>query len=142
MEILNSIVRIFRPNAKSRISFRYLAKSTISEKEAMAAATKIASESITNIRTVASLSKNQSILFRIISEIISNITNLGQEKFMIQRFVDEMVHVERLGRKKIIFRGLVNSFSQAIPLLAYTVALCYGGFMVAYGEIHYKDIVR
>lgn len=87
----------------------------------MATATKIASESITNIRTVASL---------------------RQEKFMIQRFIDEMVRVERLGRKKIIYRGLVNSFSQAIPLLAYGVALCYGGFMVAYGEVHYKEIVR
>lgn len=61
---------------------------------------------------------------------------------MIQRFVNEMVRVERLGRKKIIFRGLVNSFSQAIPLLAYAIALCYGGFMVANDEIHYKEIVR
>lgn len=61
---------------------------------------------------------------------------------MIQRFENEMVGVEMLGRKKIIFRGLVNSFSQAIPQLAYAVALCYGGFMVAYNEISYEGIVR
>lgn len=37
---------------------RHLAKSAISEKDAIAAGTKIASESILNIRTVASLSKH------------------------------------------------------------------------------------
>lgn len=122
---------------------RYLAKSTISEKEAMAAATKIASESITNIRTVASLSMNEfTFIPKSIGTKFECFAHLGQEKFMIQRFVDEMVRVEGLGRKKIIFRGLVNSFSQAIPLLAYAVALCYGGFMVANDEIHYKEIVR
>lgn len=36
---------------------RYLAKSALSEKLAMASGAKIASESISNIRTVASLSK-------------------------------------------------------------------------------------
>lgn len=61
---------------------------------------------------------------------------------MIKRFIDEMERVEKLAFKMISFRGLVNSFSQAIPFLAYTVALCYGGFMVANGEIHYKNIVR
>lgn len=61
---------------------------------------------------------------------------------MIVRFVSEMERVEQLAGKKIRYRGLVNSFSQAIPLLAYGIALCYGGFMVANNEIHYKDIVR
>lgn len=61
---------------------------------------------------------------------------------MIERFTREMANVERLSRKKIIFRGLVNSFSQAVPLLAYAVALGYGGYMVAKEEIAYKEIVR
>lgn len=61
---------------------------------------------------------------------------------MIERFTEEMRGVERLSRKKIIFRGLVNSFSQAVPLLAYAVALGYGGYMVASKEIEYKEIVR
>ncbi|XP_055307776.1 multidrug resistance protein homolog 65-like [Sitodiplosis mosellana] len=100
---------------------KHLAKSAISEKEAIAAGTKIASESIMNIRTVASL---------------------RQEEQMINRFMGEMERVEKLAFKKIFFRGLVNSFSQAVPFLAYAVALCYGGHLVAYGEIHYKNIVR
>lgn len=61
---------------------------------------------------------------------------------MIARFSEEMQRVEKQSRKKIIFRGLVNSFSQAVPLLAYAVALGYGGYMVANDEIHYKEIVR
>lgn len=61
---------------------------------------------------------------------------------MIVRFVNEMQRAEHLSKKKIMYRGLVNSFSQAIPLLAYAVALTYGGHMVAYGEIHYKHVVR
>lgn len=61
---------------------------------------------------------------------------------MIARFASEMDRAEKVARRKIIFRGLVNSFSQAIPALAYIAALCYGGFMVANGEIHYKYIIR
>lgn len=61
---------------------------------------------------------------------------------MIERFTKEMDCVERLSRKKILFRGLVNSFSQAVPLLAYAVALGYGGYMVGSNEIAYKEIVR
>lgn len=124
-----------------------MAKSAISEKEAIAAGTKIASESIMNIRTVASLRKNMFLFhfydFFETSRLIDRfITSTGQEKQMINRFMVEMERVEKLAFKKIFFRGLVNSFSQAVPFLAYTVALCYGGFMVAYGEIHYKNIVR
>lgn len=61
---------------------------------------------------------------------------------MIERFTTEMRNVEWLSRKKIIFRGVVNSFSQAVPLFAYAVALGYGGYMVARNEIEYKEIVR
>ncbi|XP_031626071.1 multidrug resistance protein homolog 65-like [Contarinia nasturtii] len=100
---------------------KHLAKSAISEKQAIEAGTKIASESIASIRTVASL---------------------RQENQMISRFVSEMERVEKLALKKIYFRGFVNSFSTAVPLLAYAVALYQGGVMVANDEIHYKNIVR
>lgn len=73
---------------------------------------------------------------------LNNILISGQEKYMIERFTKEMISVQQLSRKKIIFRGLVNSFSQSVPLLAYAVALGYGGYMVASKEIEYKEIVR
>lgn len=67
---------------------------------------------------------------------------LGQEKSTIARFTREMENVQRIARKKIIWRGLLNSTTQAIPGLAYGFALSYGGYMVADGEMHYKYVIR
>lgn len=53
-----------------------------------------------------------------------------------------MENVQRISRKKIILRGLLNSTTQAIPGLAYGFALAYGGYMVANDEIHYKYVIR
>lgn len=61
---------------------------------------------------------------------------------MIDRFTHEMDKVEILARKKAIWRGLINSVSQAIPFLLYAIALSYGGYLVANDELHYKNIVR
>lgn len=61
---------------------------------------------------------------------------------MIERYVDEMSRVETLLKKKTIWRGVTNSVAQAIPLIAYAVALCYGGFLIAWGEMHYKDVLK
>lgn len=67
---------------------------------------------------------------------------LGQEKSTIARFTREMENVHRIARKKIVWRGLLNSTTQAIPGLAYGFALSYGGYMVANGEMHYKYVIR
>lgn len=91
------------------------------EKKSAEMGTKIATEAITNIRTVASL---------------------RQEKHMIMRYVDEMVKVEKTIRKKIIWRGLVNSVAQSIPFFGYAIALYYGGLLVADGEIHFKNVIK
>lgn len=61
---------------------------------------------------------------------------------MIERYVNEMDKVESVIRKKIIWRGLVNSFGQSIPFLGYTIALYYGGLMVADEEMHFKEIIK
>lgn len=61
---------------------------------------------------------------------------------MIARFVNEMNKVEIIAHKKAIWRGLINSISQAIPFLLYAIALTYGGYLVANDELHYKNIVR
>lgn len=66
----------------------------------------------------------------------------GQEKSTILRFTTEMENVQKISRKKIIWRGLLNSITQTIPGMAYGVALAYGGFMVAEKEIHYKYVMR
>lgn len=71
------------------------------------------------------------------------LVHLGQEKSTISRFTREMENVQRIGRKKIVWRGLLNSVTQAISFgLTYGFALSYGGYMVAHGEIHYKEVIR
>lgn len=61
---------------------------------------------------------------------------------MIERYVSEMTKVSSIIRKKIIWRGLVNSLAQSIPFFGYAVALCYGGFLIADGEIHFKNVIK
>lgn len=61
---------------------------------------------------------------------------------MIDRYVKEVLKVEQIIRKKMVWRGLVNSTSQSIPFFGYAAALCYGGFLVANGEIHFKNIIK
>lgn len=61
---------------------------------------------------------------------------------MVERYVNEMMKVESIIRKKIIWRGLVNSVAQSIPFFGYAAALCYGGFLIANGEIHFKNVIK
>ncbi|XP_055326893.1 multidrug resistance protein homolog 65-like [Sitodiplosis mosellana] len=100
---------------------RNLSKSEMVEKDAIAVGMKVATEAISNIRTVASL---------------------RQEKSTISRFTSEMENVQKISRKKVIWRGLLNSITQAIPGLAYGFALAYGGYRVAERELHYKYVIR
>lgn len=67
---------------------------------------------------------------------------LGQEKYMIDRYVTEMIQVQKIIRTKIIWRGLVNSVAQSIPFFGYAIALYYGGLLVANGEIHFKNVIK
>lgn len=66
----------------------------------------------------------------------------GQEKATISQFTKEMKTVQQIARKKTLWRGLFNSITQIIPGISYGLALCYGGFMVANGDIHYKYVIR
>lgn len=66
----------------------------------------------------------------------------GQEPYMIDRFTLEMNNVEWVIRKKMLWRGLVQSTGQAVPLFAFAVAFYTGGVMVAREEIHYTSIIK
>lgn len=61
---------------------------------------------------------------------------------MIERYTKEMTHVEQLIRKKIVWRGLVNSFAQVTPLIAYAYAFYYGSFLIASKELHFKNVIK
>lgn len=100
---------------------RFMTKASFLEKTIIEGSTQIAMESVGNIRTVASL---------------------RQENPIISRFCTEIVKVERVVRKKLVFRGLVFATGQAVPFLVYALALYYGGYLVADHEVPYQDIIK
>lgn len=61
---------------------------------------------------------------------------------MIERFVHEMTHVEKVIGKKMVWRGLVNSFAQNIPMLAYAYTLYYSSYLIAAKELHFKNAIK
>lgn len=53
-----------------------------------------------------------------------------------------MGKVECLLKKKLKFRGFINSISQTIPTLFYGISVFYGGILVANHDINYKTVIR
>lgn len=66
----------------------------------------------------------------------------GQEPHMIERFISEMNKIECVIRKKVFWRGIVQSSARAIPLLIAAPTFSYGGYMIAKEEIHFTSIIK
>lgn len=98
-----------------------MTSSMLKEKEAIGRATQIATEAISNIRTVASL---------------------RQEEDVIRRYTKEIIDVEEAVKKKLSFRGVVFASVQAIPMVASAVALYYGGVLVARDGLEYENVIK
>lgn len=90
-------------------------------REASYRATTIATEAITNIKTVAAF--------------------CGEEA-VIKRYHDAFVGGRAMARKSLRWRGTVFSFGQTAPVAGYALSLWYGGVLVAEGEIHYKTVIK
>lgn len=112
------------------------------EKALIEGGSKIASEAIGNIRTVASLREFFMSSSQILELIILRNLSKGQEPHMIERFVAEMDKIECVIRKKIIWRGFVQSVAQAIPFFTSAATFSYGGLMVANDEIHFTSVIK
>lgn len=61
---------------------------------------------------------------------------------MIERYANEMNRVEKLIKKKIVWRGLVNSFAQSISTFVFSYGYYYGAHLIAYKEIDFKDVIK
>lgn len=61
---------------------------------------------------------------------------------MIDRYVKEVENGVKIIKKQFNWRGLINSAGQSITLFIYAAGLCYGGFLVANGEVHYKNVIQ
>lgn len=112
-----NVVFVFKLYA---INSRYMANTAAVEKQGIEEIAKIATEAILNIRTVASL---------------------RQEPHIIARYCTEIAKVEKTIRKKLSLRGLVNSTGQSIPFFGYSLALYYGGLLVANDGIPFKNVI-
>ncbi|KAJ9579274.1 hypothetical protein L9F63_024620, partial [Diploptera punctata] len=93
----------------------------LSEKKAIEAATKIAIEAISNIRTVVSLSR---------------------EQLFLQRYMTELQVALAAARKKSRFRGPVYSLGQTAPFFGYGLSLYYGGVLISTEGLPYKNVIK
>ncbi|XP_014474963.1 PREDICTED: multidrug resistance protein homolog 49 isoform X2 [Dinoponera quadriceps] len=100
---------------------RIMSGQGMQEKKKMEAATRIAIEAISNIRTVASL---------------------GKENTFFDKYCVELGHVAKATRVRNRLRGLVFSCGQTAPFLGYAVSLYYGGYLVAREGLDYQNVIK
>ncbi|XP_075982396.1 multidrug resistance protein homolog 49-like isoform X2 [Anticarsia gemmatalis] len=84
-------------------------------------ATTIATEAISNIKTVCAFCGEGEVLRRY------------QDAFQAGRLA---------ARKSLRYRGMVFSFGQTAPVAGYALSLWYGGVLVANQEIPYKSVIK
>ena len=100
---------------------RVMSGQCLQEKKNMEAATRIAIEAISNIRTVASL---------------------GKEEAFLERYCVELEHVAKATRIRNRLRGLVFSCGQTTPFFGYALSLYYGGALVATEGLSYQNVIK
>lgn len=82
---------------------------------------RIATETIAQIRTVAALRREADLIKVYDAEV--------------ERYRQEI-------RKKLRYRGVVNSLGMSIMFLGYAITLTYGGYMCADGRIKFENIMK
>ncbi|KAG7166971.1 ATP-dependent translocase ABCB1-like [Homarus americanus] len=94
---------------------------SVTELKTLQEAGKIAIESITNIRTVASLHK---------------------EVHFADQYSAALYKPHQSALRKSHLRGAAFGFAQAIPFFAYAVIMLYGGYLVDNNEIDYASVFK
>lgn len=100
---------------------RVMAGQGMQEKKKMEAATRIAVEAISNIRTVA---------------------GLGKEDLFYNRYCVELDHVAKASRIRNRLRGVVFSCGLTAPFFGYALSLYYGGYLVAREGLSYQNVIK
>ncbi|XP_063889978.1 ATP-dependent translocase ABCB1-like isoform X2 [Scylla paramamosain] len=94
---------------------------SVTESESLQDAGKLAIECITNIRTVASLHK---------------------EQYFADEYSAALLKPHLQALKKSHLRGIAFGFAQAVPFFAYATTMLYGGHLVDVGQISYEDVFK
>ncbi|XP_066999667.2 multidrug resistance protein homolog 49 [Anabrus simplex] len=92
----------------------------VKEKLAIEEATKIAVETISNIRTVASL---------------------GGEASFLRRYIMALYISQKAASRKMRLRGVVFGLGQTAPFFGYALAFYYGGVLIANEGLPYKSVI-
>ncbi|XP_047539105.1 multidrug resistance protein homolog 49-like isoform X1 [Vanessa atalanta] len=100
---------------------RVLAEGIATIREASNKATTIATEAITNIRTVSAF--------------------CGEEG-ALARYRAAGGGARRAARSSLRWRGAVFAFGQTAPVAGYALSLWYGGVLVADQQVPYKDVIK
>lgn len=61
---------------------------------------------------------------------------------MIERYVNEMVRVEKLIEKKLAWRGLVSSVARCTPSFVYTITMYYSTYLIASKQLNVIDVIK
>lgn len=94
---------------------------SVTESESLQDAGKLAIECITNIRTVASLHK---------------------EQYFADEYSAALLKPHLQALKKSHLRGIAFGFAQAVPFFAYATTMLYGGYLVDVGQISFEDVFK
>ncbi|KPJ18849.1 Multidrug resistance protein-like 49 [Papilio machaon] len=100
---------------------RVLAEGITTSREASNKANTIATEAISNIRTISAF--------------------CGEEG-VINRYKEAGRVASGRERRSMRWRGSVFSFGQTAPVAGYALSLWYGGVLVANKEVHYKSVIK
>lgn len=100
---------------------KVMAGAALKEKSQLQRASKMCSESVDNIRTVASL---------------------GRERFFVDKF-DECIELnKRSNRKKSLLFGFAYSIANSVMYFAYAGSFYYGGVLIDDGEMEFYNVFR
>ncbi|MCL4134703.1 UNVERIFIED_CONTAM: hypothetical protein GTU68_030487 [Idotea baltica] len=103
------------------IQMKVIMGQSVTESKVLEQAGKIAIESITNIRTVASL---------------------HQEDHFAALYSKALFEPHVEAQKKSHVRGLAFGFAQSMPFFAYAVVMFYGGHLVDTGEMEFEEVFK
>ncbi|XP_023168869.2 multidrug resistance protein homolog 65 [Drosophila hydei] len=100
---------------------RFSEKSALKEKNVLEETSRIATETIAQIRTVAALRREEELIKVYDAEV---------ERYRLQI------------KSRLKWRGLVNAMGMTLMFFGYAVTLTYGGFMCAEGRIKFEVIMK
>lgn len=67
---------------------------------------------------------------------------LRREEELIKIYDAEVERYRNEIKKKLRYRGVVNSLGMSIMFLGYAITLTYGGYMCSEGRIQFENIMK